>query len=232
MPHFICLFVCFTLSWARCWTCTEGFGYGAHPADEAKGTSEVLWRSLPAGHGAIPFYRILADSREARQVLKYLLCNPQTHNLENIVGGSESAMVFMLTADALQCLNSSLVELKLQISSLNKLWVPGELGNLENQSESLPVVWGNARHWTTSGMALLSAAEECTHIYKDMDGGGCFCLVEFQSLGLPPGSRCLRKILEVQMKAQCCVSKQFPGGGYFHCLCSLQGMWLGHGRSA
>lgn len=95
------------LSWARCWTCTEGFGYGAHPADEAKGTSEVLWRSLPAGHGAIPFYRILADSREARQVLKYLLCNPQTHNLENIVEGSVSAAVLMLTEEALQCLNSS-----------------------------------------------------------------------------------------------------------------------------
>lgn len=91
------LFVCFMLSWARCWTCPEGFGYGACPADEAKGTSEVLWRSLPAGHGAIPFYRILADSREARQVLKSLLCNPQTHNLENTIERFESAVGLMLT---------------------------------------------------------------------------------------------------------------------------------------
>lgn len=68
-----------------------------------------------------------------------------------------------------------------------------------------------------SGIALFSAAEECIHVYKDVGGGGPFCPPPFQSLGL-----CLRKIVKVQMEAQCRISKQFRGGSCFRGLCNIQ----------
>lgn len=58
---------CF-LSWTRCRARPEGPGDGAYPANEAERAAEVFWRSLPAGHGAVPFHRLPADSGEARQV--------------------------------------------------------------------------------------------------------------------------------------------------------------------
>lgn len=62
---------------------------------------------------------------------------PVFHKLttgRTFVEGSELAAVLMLTDETLWCPNSSLVELKLQASFLNKLLVLGELDSVENQS--------------------------------------------------------------------------------------------------